>query len=136
MQVDGPLDPADWVAMPNYDRFFSQPDSVAPEARKAYARERIARFASRAFRRPAEDRVVDRLVRIAEEGYNQPGKSVEFGISRAMVAVLASPRFLFRDRRGRAGRLGCQRGGGALDEFALASRLSYFLLVDGCPTRR
>ena len=93
--------------------------------RRAYAREVLARFARKAYRRPVDDRTLDRLVAIAEAVYAQPGKTVEQGMAEAMVAVLASPRFLFRveevepDDRVKAF--------ARVDEYALASRLSYFL---------
>ena len=37
-----------------------------------------------------------RLVAVAEKVYLQPGTSFEAGVAQAMVAVLSSPRFLFR----------------------------------------
>ena len=125
VQIDGPLDPSDWVKTPNYDRFFFQEDPLTLEARRVYARELMYRFAASAWRRPVDDRVVNRLVAIAEETYRQPGKSFEAGAARAMVAVLASPRFLFRIE----GNLPAEPGAtyAPIDEIALASRLSYFL---------
>ena len=88
----------------------------------------LRRFATKAFRRPVDERTVDRLVAIAESVYTQPGKRFEDGIAQAMVPVLASPRFLFRVEEtavesGRSAR-GLIL---AVDEYALASRLSYFL---------
>ena len=54
---------------------------------------------------------------------HQKGKTFEAGIGQAMVAVLASPRFLFREES-------AEPAGGKthpfVDEYALASRLSYF----------
>ncbi len=125
VQIDGPLHPSDWVKTPNYDRFFSQSDPQTPELRQAYARDLISRFAALAYRRPVEDRYIKRLLVIAEETYNQPGKSFEAGIARAMVAVLASPRFLFRIETTQP--VGPTAPSAPIDEFALASRLSYFL---------
>jgi hypothetical protein len=60
---------------------------------------------------------------LAEYTYTQKGKSFEQGVSQAMAAVLASPRFLFRleEPVGAAGPYV------DVDEFSLASRLSYFL---------
>ena len=62
---------------------------------------------------------------IAEEGYRQPGKTFEEGIARALVATLASPRFLFRVEEGLA--TDSTKLYASIDEYALASRLSYFL---------
>jgi hypothetical protein len=125
VKVQGPLDERDWVHPKNYERFFTRDEPPAsPDERRAYAREVLARFTRRAFRRPADGRTLDRLVAIAEDGYNQPGKRFEEGVDRAFVAVLASPRFLFRVEET------VPSGSGPfaeVDEHALAARLSYFL---------
>jgi hypothetical protein len=67
-----------------------------PAARRAYARELLGNFATKAFAVPWMPRPVDRLAAMAEDVYSQPGKTFEAGVAHAMVAVLASPRFLFR----------------------------------------
>ena len=64
-----------------------------------------------------------RLTEIAEGIYQQPKKSFEEGIAQAMVAVLASPRFLFRIEDGVDKSLPVT----LIDEHSLASRLSYLL---------
>jgi len=85
------------------------------------AREVLAKFATRAFRRPATAAEVDRLVGLVDlAGRN--GDRFEKGIQLAMQAVLVSPHFLFRvelETRPGAPRL--------LTDLELASRLSYFL---------
>ncbi|MCC5024560.1 MAG: DUF1595 domain-containing protein [Candidatus Synoicihabitans palmerolidicus] len=53
----------------------------------------------RAFRRPAEASTVKRLLNVATGVSKQPGETFESGIAQAMVAVLASPRFLFAKKR-------------------------------------
>ncbi len=125
VRLEGPLAEADWVRPKNFERFFDRDDPKAPEARRAYAREILARFATRAFRRPADARTVDRLLAIAEDTHGRPGATVEQGVGRAIVAVLASPRFLFLVEN--AAPEGAGRISVPIDEFALASRLSYFL---------
>ena len=126
VRIEGPLDEKYWVPTKGHERFFTKDEApVDPEARRQYARATIAGFAKNAFRRPAEDRTLDRLVKIAEAGYSAPGKSFEYGISQAMVAVLSSPRFLFRLERSDMGSAG--EAASPIDEYALASRLSYFL---------
>jgi len=127
VQIDGPLDPSEWMKTPNYDRFFDRDDPKTPDAREVYTREVISRFAAKAYRRPVDDRIVDRLVKIAEETYNLPGRSFEQGAGRAMVAVLASPRFLFRVETNQPAAAAAAATSAPIDEFALASRLSYFL---------
>jgi hypothetical protein len=114
------------LAKADTSRFFpraSAPDVVA--RRDDYAREILTAFATRAYRRPLDTTTVDRLVAIAHAGYTTPGQTFEAGIRRAMVAVLASPRFLFRIEDA-APRSDGQRFP-LIDEYALASRLSYFL---------
>src|SRR5206468_3994629 len=93
--------------------------------RDAYAREVLQRFATRAFRRPVDARVLDRLVKIAQAVYEQPGRHFEEGVAQAMVATLSSPRFLFRIEDVTAE--GSNSISAPVDEYALASRLSYFL---------
>jgi hypothetical protein len=124
LKVSGPLDPKDWAKTPNYDRFFFK-DAPPQESaeRKKYAREVIARFAKKAFRRPVDEKTIDRLLKIAEEGYTSGGKNFEQGVSQAFLAVLASPRFLYRIEETTAPK----EKVAALDEYALASRLSYFV---------
>jgi len=125
VKLDGPLDPAEWVRPPRWERFFDRDDPATPEGRKANARQRLGQFVARAFRRPVDPRTVDRLVAIAEASFAQPGQTFEGGIARAMVAVLASPRFLFRVEGAEGERSG--KLSSPVDEYALACRLSYFL---------
>ncbi len=124
--VQGPLEERYRDRPKNYERFFTRDAPQATQARRQYAREVLGRFATKAFRRPADDKTVGRLVALAESVYGQPGKTFEAGIAHAMVAVLSSPRFLFRLEESQAA--SSPPGGPALiDEFSLASRLSYFL---------
>ena len=126
VQVRGPLKPKFWTPPENYARFF--PDGPAPDnvtARDQYAEKLLREFATRAFRRPIEKRKIDQLVSIARELYTQPGRTFEEGIGRAMMAVLGSPRFLFRVEQ--PGPAAAGERFVPIDEFALAARLSYFL---------
>ncbi len=126
VSLQGPLAMEHWVHPPNYERFFTRDEPpVDRAARQGYAGEVLRRFASQAYRRPVDDGTVAKLVTIAESEYAQPGRTFEAGVGRAMVAVLASPRFLFRTE----GVLPPEAPGRhpLIDEYALASRLSYFL---------
>src|SRR5206468_10265093 len=80
--------------------------------------------ATRAFRRPVTTEEVDRLMKLFALA-DSNGETFEQSVKLALEAVLVSPRFLFR------GELQPDPNNpGALhpvDEFALASRLSYFL---------
>jgi len=122
--IRGPLAKEFWVKPRNYDRFFPKdiPDSVA--GKRAYAEELLGKFAGKAFRRPADAKTVKRLTDLAEDIYKQKGKTFEEGVSQAMVATLASPRFLFLEERVEPGSVAS--GYAKVDEYGLASRLSYF----------
>ena len=121
LRLVGPLEPRYHEYPEGHRKLFfrgASPNSVI--GRKRYAREILTRVASRAFRRPVEREVLDGLVQIALSE-----AQFERGISQALVAILTSPRFLFRletqprpDDPDRVHRL---------DEYALASRLSYLL---------
>jgi Protein of unknown function (DUF1588)/Protein of unknown function (DUF1587)/Protein of unknown function (DUF1592)/Protein of unknown function (DUF1585)/Protein of unknown function (DUF1595) len=123
--VRGPMEKGLWVRPANYERFFPRPVPGDSKGRRAYAREVLQNFADRAFRRPADAKTVDRLVSLAEGLYTDGGKTFEAGVAQAMVAVLASPRFLFREEAVEAGTE--RETYPLIDEYALASRLSYFL---------
>ena len=124
--VRGPLDQKYWTRPKNYERFFPSEIPSDAVARQKYARKVLETFATKAFRRPVDARTVDRLLAVAETIYNQPGKTVEAGIAQGMIGVLASPRFLFRLEEPVAG--ASRKATSALvDEYSLASRLSYFL---------
>ncbi|WDI42207.1 DUF1592 domain-containing protein [Bremerella sp. P1] len=99
--------------------FFAPPD--ANQNVKEEARRRLEIFLTRAFRRPVEPEVLDRYSQFiarqldAEVAFPEAMKS-------AAAAVISSPKFLY---------LYDQKSEGAestsLDDFELASRLSFFL---------
>jgi hypothetical protein len=125
--VEGPTEKDRWVRPPNHERFFPKAIPSQRAARLAYARELLGKFAAEAYRRPlaANDDTPARLAKLAESVYTQKGKTFEAGVAHAMVAVIASPRFLFRIEEP-AGNPGTARFA-AVDEYSLAARLSYFL---------
>ena len=120
----GPMAEAHWVPPADYAEYFPRPVPDAPEARRLYAAELLQEFADRAFRRPVDAYTVNRLVDVAEQVAAQPDSTFEAGVAQAMVAVLASPRFLFREEETEALQPGETYP--LIDEYALASRLSYF----------
>jgi len=122
----GPLDGSHLEYPPQYFRvFFDGPPPADAAARPAYQRKILRHFADRAFRRPIDEPTLDRLAALADSVAQQPGMTFERGIGHALTAILASPRFLFRaeiqPEPNNPGKVV------AIDEFALASRLSYFL---------
>jgi hypothetical protein len=124
--IRGPMEQEFWTRPKSYERFFPRPVPEAAAERRQYAAEILRRFATKAYRRPAADETVDRLVAVAENVWTSPGQNFEAGIAHAMVAVLSSPRFLFRLEEPDT-RSATKSGFAPVDEYSLASRLSYFL---------
>lgn len=113
------------VAQPNPESFFPRAIPPGASSRRAYARALLSKFASRAYRRPVDSETTDQLVLLAESVYSQHGGTFEGGVGEAMAAVLTSPRFLFReDFTQRSAEMGAYA---ELDDYSLATRLSYFL---------
>jgi hypothetical protein len=121
--IRGPKAKKHWVKPEGYDRFFSKEVPADAKGRRAFAKEILTRFATKAFRRPVDEPTVERLVALAESIYGDGSETFEKGVSQAMTAVLASPRFLYRDEEVVADGSPFP----LIDEFSLASRLSYFL---------
>ncbi len=90
------------------------------QSRLDCARDVITRFTEQAFRRPTQPDEVDRLVEIFRLA-NDRGESFERAVQIALTTVLASPRFLFLVEPEEAHKDRC------LNDFELASRISYFL---------
>ncbi len=123
--VRGPFDSKHLTRPENYARFFPREVPSGSSARRQYARELLGNFARRAFRRPPDDRTVSRLVKLAESVYSERGKTFEAGVAEGMVAVLASPQFLFREEV--AEPASGKEPYPFVDQYSLASRLSYLL---------
>ncbi len=103
----------------------------------AAAKEVLTRFVGRAYRRPATEAEIERLVGFVRLGQKN-GETFERSIGLAVQAVLMSPHFLYRieldpDGSHHAPRDGrhAERDGNfavrTLNEHELATRLSYFL---------
>jgi hypothetical protein len=107
-----------------HERFFPRAVPDAPAERTAYAAELLTNFTRRAFRRPADAETLARLVGLAESTWSAQNSSFETGVAKAMVATLASPRFLFREERTEPA---VDEPFPKVDQYALATRLSYFL---------
>jgi hypothetical protein len=118
---------SEWELYPeSYRRIFFK--GLPPEGeveKESYMREIVEEFATRAFRRPAEKTTVDRLTGMALSRTREEGAKFVDGVKLAVTAVLTSPRFLFRSEvQAEPDNPGMVV---AVDEFSLASRLSYFL---------
>ena len=118
---------SDWELYPeSYRRILFK--GLPPELRKeqdVYMREIVENFASKAFRRPPGERIVAGLTNMALNRNKEEGAKFVDGVKLAVAAVLTSPRFLFR----REAQAEPDNPGKVvpIDQFALASRLSYFL---------
>lgn len=100
--------------------FFDGPPPAEPAQRRAYAEAVLKRVADRAFRRPVDPVTLGRLADLALVDDN-----FERGVGQAMVAILTSPRFLFRTEL--QPQPDDPKAVHALDDYALASRISYLL---------
>ena len=121
VEIEGPLNEPAPAAELNKRVFV-----VAPTEKNhaECARAIIENFARRAFRRPVTADEVKRLERFVATA-EKNGESFERGVQMALTAVLVSPHFLFRVE------LDPEPNNPAaihsINEFELASRLSYFL---------
>jgi hypothetical protein len=114
------------TASDSADRFFIKGKPPAdPESRASYTRDILQNFLGAAFRRPVDATTLDRFSSLAESVASRPGQSFEDGIRQAMIAALASPRFLFRIEESIPSESTDRHA--PLDEYSLATRLSYFL---------
>lgn len=128
VRLEGPLDGSVKEFSPAYNRIMVNgppPHWDDNEGRQKYATVILRNLTSRAFRRPVSEEDLGKLVQIALFTDRQPNTSFEEGIRQSIAAILASPSFLFRaeaqPQPNDPGKLV------DLDEFALASRISYFL---------
>lgn len=97
--------------------FIDSPHKNDPPA---YAREILQSFATRAFRRPVTSEELNAIVSVWTSSF-ATSKDFRQSIKDALVVVLTSPQFLFLIER--------SEGPAAepLDDYELASKLSYFL---------
>ena len=115
--------PAQPVKAPESQYRIFKPGAGQPNLEYA-ARAIIQDFGKRAFRRPLGPNEVDRFLWIYKQA-GLKGGNFEQSVQTALTAILVSPHFLFRDE------LQAQpdnpQAATPITEWALASRLSYFL---------
>ena len=102
--------------------FFHRKERVKE---KAYAREALTRFMTRAWRRPVSDAEVNQKLGLYAKLRPQCS-SFEEAMVEVLASVLASPKFLYLVRAG-----GEEENGQRISDFELASRLSFFLWSSG-----
>jgi len=131
-RVDGRLGPLYRAAAEQLgERAVSDPevfDNIVPcdPAEAACVLEFIASFGERAFRRPLTADQTDRFVALFGQGTTliASGDAFRDGVQLTLRAMLQSPQFVYRtEMAGDAG----PDGRIALDDWEIASRLSYFL---------
>ena len=120
--ISGPYNTTGISETPTRSKIFSCRPTV-PSEELACARQVVSRLASEAYRRPVSDSDISGLMNFYAAGSERGG--FEVGVRRALEAVLASPRFVFR--------LEWEPGNKdpgetyRLSDLDLASRLSFFL---------
>ncbi len=95
-----------------------------PASGRACVERIVSRLARRAYRRPVSQDEIASLMRFVDIAEGE-GLSTEQGVQLAIQAMLVSPHFLFRIERG--GDPNDPKAVRELNDFELASRLSYFL---------
>lgn len=125
LEANGPI-----VPPPSYKALFTcHPERNADPT--LCTREIIKRVATRAFRRPLAAAELDRLVDLTngfvagaqEDGFTTH-QAFEAGVKTALTAILVSPHFLFRVELDHDSENPAVH---PIDDFALATRLSYFV---------
>ena len=111
VEVEGPL-PETWPTE-SYRRVFADVD---PKAGKLADAEKLLRtLLAKSFRRPVTEDEVKPFVALVSKAMDM-GLPFEAALRTGYKAVLSSPKFLY-----------LREPAGSLDDYALASRLSYFL---------
>ena len=118
--ISGPFSGKTPQEAPSRERIFvCHPTNARDE--EPCAKKIIATLARRAYRRPVAENDVQPLMALYREGRKE--RDFDFGIERALEALLSSPRFLIR-LEGEPARAGANS---RLTDLELASRLSFFL---------
>ncbi len=121
LQVEGPFDPPPQVLPEAQRKLMTHREGVSP---REAAREIVERFATRAFRRPVKPEEVERCLSLFDKAEHD-GQRFENCVRAALYRVLVSPHFLFRVELDPPA---AKRGAiYAINEYELASRMSYFL---------
>lgn len=116
IEVEGPI--TEFPTAASKGLFFDGADSGDRE----YVRQIFARFLPRAYRRPVTEAEIDAQVHRVELMQQEQGKSFADAVRATVAGVLVSPAFLFLD-----GPAGADNKPRALNDYELASRVSYYL---------
>ena len=125
MRIIGPLSTSELSYPDSYRQIISQKNQPANKEEWATKTKDVVRdFASKAWRRPLSEDSLQKLTNLALTTAKQE-QSFEAGIRQAGTAILSSPRFLLRTESTQDKKP--NENYPFIDEWSLASRLSYFL---------
>jgi hypothetical protein len=122
VQIEGPFNPLGPGQTPSRRKIFLCAPA-ATDDEQSCAKTIVSTLARRAYRRPVNDKDVDRLLKFYAAGRDEAG--FEAGVRSALEAILVDPEFLFRIERDPAGIAPATAY--PLSNAELASRLSFFL---------
>ena len=124
VEMVGPPGSINWESYPQSYRliFSAGPPPKDSTKRELYTKRLLNRIASRAYRRPVNQDTLEKLIALAKAKESADG-SYEAGIRFALTAIISSPSFLLRGEESFRDNNKEQ----TIDEYSLASRLSYFL---------
>ncbi|HEX3838830.1 MAG TPA: DUF1592 domain-containing protein [Steroidobacteraceae bacterium] len=123
VEIKGPMVAQGVSETPSRRKIFScYPQTAAQEA--PCAREILATIARRAFRRPLTDSDLKGALDFYAQGRKEGG-SFDAGIQKGLLAILVSPKFLFRMHEPPPGTVPGKPF--PISDIDLASRLSFFL---------
>jgi hypothetical protein len=125
VQIEGPFGVTGVARTASRDKIFVCTPTTSAEERPC-AEQIATALATRAFRRPIGRDDVERLLPFYDNG--RAAGTFDSGVEQLVTAVLASPDFLYRAIAPSAHDNGDTF---ALDDFELASRLSFFLWSQG-----
>ncbi|MDP3739982.1 MAG: DUF1592 domain-containing protein [Hyphomonadaceae bacterium] len=122
VDITGPYNAVGLGVSPSRDRIFiCRPASTADEI--PCAKKIFSSLTRKAFRRPVTDAGLEAPLRFFRDGRKRAG--FETGVEQGIMAILASPKFLYRATSVPAG---IEPGAAyQLNDLDLASRLSFFL---------
>ncbi len=116
-KIEGPLDivdgPREMLAKRLQKRFTG--NRIPGQSDEAFTRDILERFLPQAFRRPVDQETIETYLDIAKRRWAQGG-DFDAAMHLLIRNILISPRFIYR-----------LLSPGELDDYDLASRLSYFL---------
>jgi hypothetical protein len=107
-----------WPPLSHARIFFKGPDATKD---REYAKAVLLRFANKAFRRPVQQNELDDLLQLFDTRLAD-GDSFERAVAAAIELALCSPSFLYLTEPSSSPKTSRQ-----LNDYELASRLSYFL---------